>query len=87
MPERNGKKILGNNIRKHRKMKGMTIVELAGRVHPDGDFYSHLSRIELGKLACSVETIFSIAHALQIKPSELLEIEDSWQEAVNYNIH
>jgi len=68
-----GRKILGDNIRAQRKKKKLTIVQLAHKLKPDGDAYSHLSRIERGEIACTIDTIWAIAVALEVQPSTLLE--------------
>lgn len=36
---------------------------------------SQIGRIELGKINTSVSVLFKIAEVLQIKPSELLDVE------------
>lgn len=73
MSVKNGQEILAKNIRKYRKLQGLTMVQLSVIIYPDGDFYSHLSRIELGKINIKVDTIFLIADALKIDAYLLLK--------------
>jgi transcriptional regulator with XRE-family HTH domain len=64
------KKVLGDNIKKYRTAAKMSIRALAtaALVSP-----SQIMRIESGEINTSVSTIFTIANALGIKPSQLLE--------------
>jgi transcriptional regulator with XRE-family HTH domain len=65
--------ILAQNVRKYRKVAGLTIMELAGKVNTD---YSQIGRIERGLLNPSVSMIFDIAAALNVTPAQLLEKEE-----------
>ena len=62
--------ILAQNVRKYRKIAGLTIMGLAGKINTD---YSQIGRIERGLLNPSVSMIFDIASALDVKPAQLLE--------------
>ncbi len=62
--------ILAKNVRKYRTEKDMTMEVLANTT---GIEYSQISRIERGLINTSVSVIFSIAKALEIEPSKLLE--------------
>lgn len=63
---------LANNIRKHRKLAGLSLEELANLIDRD---YSQVSRMERSKVNPNVSIIWEIAAALKIKPSQLLEEE------------
>lgn len=64
---------VGTVIRRHRKEKAMTQELLSGLA---GIARSHLSMIESGTKQPNFETIWRIAEALEISPSELVaEIE------------
>lgn len=62
--------ILGNNVRKYRTEKNITMEALANMANIE---YSQISRIERGLINTSISVIFAIAQALDIKPSQLLE--------------
>jgi len=62
--------ILGNNIRKYRKLRGLTISQLANQMDVD---YSQISRMELGTVNTNISMIFAVADVLEIKASQLLE--------------
>jgi len=62
---------LANNIKKYRKEKNLTIQELANILDVD---YSQIGRMERGIVNPNVSIIFDIAKALEINPSQLLEI-------------
>jgi|GEM_PF-574886 len=66
----NGITVLGNNIRRYRKLKGLTISQLANQMDVD---YSQVSRMELGTVNTNISMIFAVAEALEIKASKLLE--------------
>lgn len=70
-------KIVGIVIRQNRKRKGMSQELLSGLA---GMARSHLSMIENGSKQPNFETIWRIAVALGMKPSELVaEIEQNSQ--------
>lgn len=60
----------GKKVREIRKQKGLSQEELAFR---SGLHRTYISDIERGDRNVSVKNIEKIAHALGIKPSELLE--------------
>jgi transcriptional regulator with XRE-family HTH domain len=62
--------IIGFNIRKIRLLKGLTIKELAFEADME---YTHLSRIERGKLNTSIYQIYVIAIALKVDYVSLFE--------------
>lgn len=57
--------ILQTNIKKYRKEKGLTQLQLAIKCSLSVD---HISGIERGKFYPSVKTIFTIAEVLNIEP-------------------
>lgn len=65
-----GREILARNVKKYRKLAKMSQTVLANHCEIE---LSQISRIELLKINTTVETIFLIAKALGIKPSQLLE--------------
>jgi transcriptional regulator with XRE-family HTH domain len=67
-----GIKAFGQHLRAVRKLKGMTLEELAGRSDLE---YSQVSRIERGLINTSLSQILVIAEALEIHPRELLDFE------------
>lgn len=74
-------KLVGTTIRSIRKQKGMTQELLSGFA---GIARSHLAMIETGAKQPNFETIWRIAQALNITPSELVaEIENAHQTGHN----
>lgn len=62
--------LVGQQIKKFRKMRKLTQTELAHRVWKDRQY---LYKIESGKVTPSIFTIAVIALALEVSLSELLE--------------
>ncbi len=62
---------LGNNIRKCRFEKGLTVEQLALN---SGLTYSQVSRIELGKISTSAFAIFIISKTLNVSLDVLFEM-------------
>jgi len=64
---------LGLNIAYYRKLKGLTQIRLAEIV---GISRTHMSNIEAPGVekSISLDVLFSVAEALNIEPSKLLEI-------------
>ena len=68
-------KKVGNNIKKIREAKGLAQVDLA--VKMQGSIYvTNISRIESGRTNPTLFTLYRIAEALEIKISELVDIEN-----------
>ena len=63
-------KNLGQNIAFYRKRRDITQEELAERVNIHN---VHLSRIENGISAASLDTVFAIADALGVEPYKLFQ--------------
>lgn len=60
----------GEKIRLYRKLKGLTLEELASQIHKSK---SILSKYELGDSVFDMDTLYQIAEALDIDPAQLLE--------------
>lgn len=67
--------LIGSVIRTCRKRKGISQEILSGLADLDR---THYSKIERGLRSPTIETLFKISHALDMKPHELmLEIEQA----------
>lgn len=64
--------LLGRNVRKHRKLKGMTQEQLALETEMERSYVSDLER---GTRNPSVRALGRLAQALSIEPDELLKPE------------
>jgi transcriptional regulator with XRE-family HTH domain len=64
------KEIVGNNIRRQRKMRGASQEQLAADAKIA---MRHLGFIERGQINASIEVIGRIADALDISPGKLFE--------------
>jgi len=66
--------IIGNTLAELRTNKGLTQEQLSGLAALDR---THYSKIERGLRSPTIETLFKIAHALGMKPHEVIKlIED-----------
>lgn len=61
--------VFSSNVRRLRKAKGWTQIQLAAHSELSQVF---VSRIELGKVAATIDTIQELAAALGCEPDELL---------------
>ena len=61
-------KAFGENLRKLRKKKGLTMMELAFEADIE---YSQIAKIERGISNTTISTVQLLASALEIKPIEL----------------
>lgn len=68
---------IGKTIRTCRKEKKLTLEVLSGLA---GIARVHLYQIELGYYVPQLDTIFKIAHGLNMKPSTLVELIDQAQK-------
>lgn len=66
-------KQLGLNIAYYRKAKGLSQIELAEKINISR---THMSRIETADCAVSLDVIFNICDALDIKPNKLFDFRD-----------
>jgi transcriptional regulator with XRE-family HTH domain len=62
---------LGNHIRKLRKTKNMTMVELAYAAEVE---YKQICRIEKGETNATISTLLAIAKGLEINIDEIVKI-------------
>lgn len=60
----------GNNLRRLRKQKGLTMTELANICDIE---YRQVSDIELGRISTSLSTIFLLADKLEIPTKDLFD--------------
>ena len=68
-------KIIGNRIQKLREEKGLTQVDLAGKIEGVFDT-TNVSRLESGRTNPTLYNLYRIAEALEISLSELLDISE-----------
>lgn len=62
----------GKNLRLIRKSKGLSMEKLADLAEFE---YSQISRIELGQINTSIDTVFKLAKALSVEPKELFDFK------------
>lgn len=67
---------VGNKIKEIRLEKGLSQLDLVGRMDGNIDV-SNISRIEKGRTNPTVFTLFRLAEALEVHPKEFLEVEIS----------
>ena len=61
-------KAFGENLRKLRKKKGLTMMNLAFEADIE---YSQIAKIERGLSNTTISTVYILAKALEVKPLEL----------------
>lgn len=66
-------KLVGKRIKNLRESKGISQVELVGKMEGVID-PTNISRIESGRTNPTVFTLFRIAEALEINPKEILDL-------------
>ena len=69
-------RIVGKRIKEVRESKGLSQVELVGKMQGEID-PTNISRIESGRTNPTVYTLFRIAEALEVNPKDLLDVETS----------
>ena len=69
-------KKVGKRIKELRESKGLSQVDLVGRMEGNIDA-TNISRIEAGRTNPTVYTLFRIAEAMEVSPKDLLDIEIS----------
>ena len=73
--------VIGEAIRSCRKRKGISQEVLSGLAGLDR---THYSKIERGLRSPTIDTLFKISHALDMKPHELMyEIEQAVQSQID----
>ena len=65
-------KDIGKKIRKVRLEKGLTQLDLVGRMHGDIDV-TNISRIEAGRTNPTIFTLYRLADALEVSILDLLK--------------
>ncbi len=68
---------VGKRIRLYRKMKNMTIEIFAGLINKSK---ATVSKYENGDIAIDIETLFTIANALDISVNQLIDYEEAAEE-------
>ena len=63
--------IIGNILKELRENKGLTQEQLSGLAALDR---THYSKLERGLRSPTIETLFKMANALDLKPHELVKI-------------
>ncbi len=67
-------KLLGKRIKELRESKGLSQVDLVGKMQGEID-PTNISRIESGRTNPTAFTLFRIAEALEIHPKEIFDFE------------
>ncbi len=67
-------KIIGNNLKEARKLKGLTQKELAAELHK---YQSDYIEYESGKIQLDYEKIIFLCQRLDITPNELFDISQN----------
>ncbi len=66
--------IIGNNLKKYRKARDLTLEKLAEKIDIN---YQNLSKIENGKGFLTAETFEKLCEALMITPAQLVDIDSN----------
>jgi transcriptional regulator with XRE-family HTH domain len=69
-------KIVGQNIKRIRLEKGLTQVDLVGKIETRIDT-TNISRIEQGRTNATIHTLFKISQALEVPLSEICNVHFS----------
>ncbi len=67
-------KIIGQNIKRIRLEKGLTQVDLVGKIEARIDT-TNISRIEKGRTNATIHTLFRISQALEVSLSEICDLK------------
>ena len=65
-------KILGNNIKSHRKLKGLRQLDLAIALDLSEDY---ICRVENGLKSISLRKLFQLADILEVKMKDLIDFD------------
>ncbi len=68
-------KIIGSNVQRIRKEKGLTQVDLVGKIEAQIDT-TNISRIEQGRTNATIHTLYRISHALEVPLSEICNLNN-----------
>jgi transcriptional regulator with XRE-family HTH domain len=67
-------KIIGQNIKRIRLEKGLTQVDLVGKIEAQIDT-TNISRIEKGRTNATIHTLYRISKALEVPLSEICRLK------------
>lgn len=67
-------KIIGENIKRIRVEKGLTQVDLVGKIEAQIDT-TNISRIEKGRTNATIHTLYRISKALEVPLSEICKLK------------
>ena len=67
-------KLIGNRIKKLRESKGLSQVDLVGKMEGEID-PTNISRIESGRTNPTIFTLYRIAEALEVELKELIDLK------------
>ncbi len=68
-------KIVGQNVKRIRLEKGLTQVDLVGKIEARIDT-TNISRIEKGRTNATIHTLFRISQALEVPLSEICNLDN-----------
>ena len=68
-------KTIGQNVKRIRLEKGLTQVDLVGKIKTRIDT-TNISRIEKGRTNATIHTLFRISQALEVPLSEICHLGD-----------
>ena len=68
-------KTIGQNIKRIRREKGLTQVDLVGKMEPQIDI-TNISRIEKGKINATILTLHRISRALEVPLIEICNLNE-----------
>jgi transcriptional regulator with XRE-family HTH domain len=67
-------KIIGQNVKRIRLEKGLTQVDLVGKIEAQIDT-TNISRIEKGRTNATIHTLYRISKALEVPLSEICKVK------------
>ena len=68
-------KIIGQNVKRIRHEKGLTQVDLVGKIKARIDT-TNISRIEKGRTNATIHTLFRISQALEVPLAEICKVDE-----------
>ncbi|UJH69072.1 helix-turn-helix domain-containing protein [Allomuricauda sp. SCSIO 65647] len=68
-------KIIGQNVKRIRLEKGLTQVDLVGKIETRIDT-TNISRIEKGRTNATIHTLFRISQALEVPLTEICDLNE-----------
>ena len=68
-------KIIGHNVKRIRLEKGLTQVDLVGKIETRIDT-TNISRIEKGRTNATIHTLFRISQALEVPLTEICNLNE-----------